>query len=127
MHQRSARAGDVARHESALLARCRASSRLPAERESDYPAHVDYRGETAPEVLVIHGSERTIDACRLHRVIDVVFHEDLSRLGSGQGPRNMAIVRHVALDRVRGAKGKHNLEVCRNSAAWNHTYIEASI
>jgi predicted transposase YbfD/YdcC len=29
---------------------------------------------------------------RLHWVLDVVFHEDLSRLRSGAGPQNMATV-----------------------------------
>ena len=34
---------------------------------------------------------------RLHWVLDVVFHEDLSRLRSGAGPQNMATVRHMAM------------------------------
>ena len=62
---------------------------------------------------------------RLHWVLDVVFHEDLSRLRSGYGPQNMATVRHVAMNLLRGPKDKHSLKVCRKSAAWDTSYLEA--
>ena len=64
---------------------------------------------------------------RLHWVLDVVFHEDLSRLRSGHGPQNMATVRHMALNLLRGAKDKHSFKVRRKSAAWDNTYLEALI
>ena len=62
---------------------------------------------------------------RLHWVLDVVFHEDLSRLRSGHGPRNMATVRHMALNLLRGARDKHSLKVRRKSVAWDTDYLEA--
>lgn len=62
---------------------------------------------------------------RLHWVLDVVFHEDLSRLRSGCGPQNMATVRHIALNLLRGATDKHSLKVRRKSAAWDTSYLEA--
>ena len=64
---------------------------------------------------------------RLHWVLDVVFHEDLSRLRSGHGPQNMATVRHTTLNLLRGANDKHSLKVRRKSAAWDDTYLEALI
>jgi predicted transposase YbfD/YdcC len=64
---------------------------------------------------------------RLHWVLDVVFHEDLSRLRSGTGPQNMATVRHMAMNLIRGAKDKHSLKVRRKSAAWDTNYLEAII
>ena len=64
---------------------------------------------------------------RLHWVLDVVFHEDLSRLRSGNGPQNMATVRHISLNLLRGAKDKHSFKVRRKSAAWDDTYLEAVI
>lgn len=64
---------------------------------------------------------------RLHWVLDVVLHEDLSRLRSGNGPHNMATVRHITLNLLRGAKDKHSLKVRRKSAAWDETYLEAVI
>ena len=62
---------------------------------------------------------------RLHWVLDVVFHEDLSRLRSGMGPQNMATVRHMAMNLLRGPKDKHSLKVRRKSAAWDTNYLEA--
>ena len=37
----------------------------------------------------------------LHWVLDVTFKEDLSRLRTGHGAKNMAVVRHFALNLVR--------------------------
>lgn len=62
---------------------------------------------------------------RLHWVLDVVFHDDLSRLRSGSGPQNMATVRHMALNLLRGARDKHSLKLRRKSAAWDTAYLEA--
>lgn len=62
---------------------------------------------------------------RLHWVLDVVFHEDLSRLRSGAGPQNMATVRHMAMNLLTGPKDKHSLKVRRKSAAWDTAYLEA--
>ncbi len=61
---------------------------------------------------------------RLHWVLDVIFHEDLSRLRSGTGPQNMATIRHMAMNLLQGAKDKHSLKVRRKSAAWDTTYLE---
>lgn len=62
---------------------------------------------------------------RLHWVLDVVFHEDLSRLRSGAGPQNMATVRHMAMNLLHMPKDKYSLKVRRKSAAWDTTYLEA--
>ncbi len=48
---------------------------------------------------------------RLHWVLDVVFHDDLARLRSGNGPQNMAVVKHMAMNLVRNPKDKHSLKV----------------
>jgi len=64
---------------------------------------------------------------RLHWVLDVVFHEDLSRLRSRHGPQNMATIRHIALNLLRGAKDKHSLKIRRKSAGWNTDYLETII
>lgn len=64
---------------------------------------------------------------RLHWLLDVVFHEDLSRLRSGAGPQNMATVRHMAMNLLRAPKDKHSLKVRRKSAAWDTAYLEAML
>ena len=62
---------------------------------------------------------------RLHWVLDVVFHDDLSRLRSGTGPQNMATVRHMAMNLLRTPNDKHSIKVRRKSAAWDTAYLEA--
>lgn len=61
---------------------------------------------------------------RLHWVLDVVFHDDLSRLRSGHGPENMAIVKHMAMNLVRQPNDKHSLKNRRKLAALSPDYLE---
>lgn len=64
---------------------------------------------------------------RLHWVLDVVFHDDLARLHSHNGPQNMAVVKHMALNLVRNPKDKHSLKVRRKLANLNPDYLETLI
>jgi predicted transposase YbfD/YdcC len=59
----------------------------------------------------------------LHWVLDVTFREDLSRLRKGHGAKNMAVVRHFALNLVRSANDKHSLKTRRKKAAWSDQYL----
>ncbi len=59
----------------------------------------------------------------LHWVLDVVFHEDQSRLRKGHGARNMAVVGHFALNLVRAVKDKKCLKLRRKRAVWDSQYI----
>jgi predicted transposase YbfD/YdcC len=59
----------------------------------------------------------------LHWVLDVTFKEDLSRLRVGHGARNMAVVRHFALNLVRQAKDKRAIKRRRKVASWNSHYL----
>lgn len=61
---------------------------------------------------------------RLHWVLDVIFHDDLSRLRSGHGPHNMAVIRHMAVNLIRSAKDKDSQKVRRKTAAWSTDYLE---
>lgn len=60
---------------------------------------------------------------RLHWTLDVVFHDDLVRLRTGNGPQNMAVVRHMAMNLVRAPKDKHSLKVRRKFANLNSDYL----
>lgn len=64
---------------------------------------------------------------RLHWVLDVVFHDDLARLRTGNGPQNMAVVKHMAMNLVRHPKDKHSLKVRRKLANLNPDYLETLI
>jgi predicted transposase YbfD/YdcC len=61
---------------------------------------------------------------RLHWVLDVTFNEDQSRLRKGFGARNMAVVRHFALNLVRTAKDKRSIKLRRKLAAWTPDYLD---
>ncbi|MGL5116348.1 MAG: ISAs1 family transposase [Beijerinckiaceae bacterium] len=54
----------------------------------------------------------------LHWTLDVVFHEDQSRLRKGEGAANMAVVRHFAFNLVRQAPGNAPLKRMRKRAGW---------
>lgn len=63
----------------------------------------------------------------LHWVLDVVFHDDLTRLRSGHGPANMAIIRHAAMNLLNQAKPTTSLKNRRKKAGWNPDYLEKLI
>ncbi len=60
---------------------------------------------------------------RLHWVLDVVFKDDQSRLRSGHGAKNMAVVRHFAINLARQAKDKKSIKLRRKLAGWNDKYL----
>jgi len=55
----------------------------------------------------------------LHWVLDVVFGEDRSRLRTGHGANNMAVIRHFAINAVRIATGKRSIKTTRKIAGWD--------
>ncbi len=61
---------------------------------------------------------------RLHWVLDVTFADDQSRLRKGNGARNMATVRHFALNLVRTATDRRSIKSRRKIAAWDTAYLE---
>jgi predicted transposase YbfD/YdcC len=60
----------------------------------------------------------------LHWVLDVTFREDLARVRKGHGARNMAVVRHFAVNIVRTANDKRSLKTRRKLAGWDPKYLE---
>jgi predicted transposase YbfD/YdcC len=62
---------------------------------------------------------------RLHWVLDVTFADDQSRLRKGHGARNMATVRHFALNLVRTASDKRSIKSRRKIAGWDPDYLDA--
>jgi predicted transposase YbfD/YdcC len=64
---------------------------------------------------------------RLHWVLDVVFHDDLARLRSANGPQNMAVVKHMAMNLARNPKDRHSLKVRRKLANLNPDYLPTLI
>lgn len=60
---------------------------------------------------------------RLHWVLDVVFGEDQARLRTGHGARNMAVVRHFAINLIRAVTDKKTLKLRRKAAGWDVRYL----
>lgn len=59
----------------------------------------------------------------MHRVLDVTFNEDQSRLRKGFGARNMAVVRHFAFNLVRSVTDRKSIKLRRKAAAWDNDYL----
>ena len=59
----------------------------------------------------------------LHWTLDVVFHDDQSRLRKGHGANNMAIVRHFAINLVRAVSDNRSIKLRRKRAGWSTDYL----
>jgi predicted transposase YbfD/YdcC len=59
----------------------------------------------------------------LHWTLDVTFNEDQSRLRTGHGAKNMAVVRHFALNLVRQCADKRSIKRRRKCAARDPEYL----
>lgn len=60
---------------------------------------------------------------RLHWVMDVVFHDDLMRLRTENGPANMATFRHAAINIIKQINDKASFKVRRKTIAWDDQYL----
>jgi len=59
----------------------------------------------------------------LHWVLDVTFGDDQSRLRTGHGARNMAVIRHFAINLIRTAKDKRSIKLRRKRAGWDPKFL----
>jgi len=59
----------------------------------------------------------------LHWVLDVTFADDQARVRKGHGARNMAVVRHFAINLVRAASDKKSIKRRRKIAGWNPDFL----
>jgi predicted transposase YbfD/YdcC len=59
----------------------------------------------------------------LHWVLDVTFGDDQSRVRKGHGAKNMAVVRHFAINLARTAKDKRSIRLRRKCAGWDPNYL----
>ena len=103
--------------------------RVEARTERGGKPHAETRYSIASATLSAASAARAIRGHwgienRLHWVLDVVFGEDQSRLRKGHGAKNMAVVRHFALNLVRAAKDKRSLKLRRKVAGWQPDYLD---
>ena len=58
----------------------------------------------------------------LHWALDVVFHEDNSRVLKGNAPENLNTLRKIALEILTHSPDKDSLKVRRKNAGWDDKY-----
>jgi predicted transposase YbfD/YdcC len=84
-----------------------------------------YRGSTkftAPNFADVVRAHWGVEN-RLHWVLDAAFDEDQCRLRTGNGPENMSIVRHLAMNLLRTTTTRVSLKTRRIKAGWNTDYL----
>ncbi len=102
------------RSRTELKDRCRTDTRY-------YISSANLTAEAAAQAVRGHwGIEN-----RLHWVLDVVFNEDQARLRTGHGAKNMAVVRHFALNLVRAVADKKSIKLRRKATGWDVRYLES--
>jgi predicted transposase YbfD/YdcC len=63
---------------------------------------------------------------RLHWALDLAFHEDSSRVCADHAPENLAIIRHIALNLLRGDPSRRiGLKNSRFKAALSDSYLRS--
>jgi predicted transposase YbfD/YdcC len=60
----------------------------------------------------------------LHWVLDVCFGDDASRVRTGHGPENFALLRRLALAVLKQQQDKHSIRGRRLIAGWDNGYLE---
>ena len=105
-----------------LRAETRVASAGSTRTETRY--FVSSRALTAAEAAAAVREHWAIEN-RLHWVLDVTFGDDQSRLRKGHGARNMATVRHFALNLVRAAADRRSIKSRRKLAGWSPDYLQA--
>ncbi len=85
-----------------------------------YVSSADLNAERAGQAVRGHWAIEN----SLHWVLDVTFGDDQSRLRKVYGAKNMATVRHFALNLVRAAKDKNSIKLRRKLATWTPAYLE---
>jgi predicted transposase YbfD/YdcC len=105
-----------------LRAQARVESRGETRTETRY--FISSRPLTATQAATAVRDHWAIENC-LHWVLDVTFTDDQSRLRKGHGARNMATVRHFALNLVRTITDKRSIKSRRKLAGWDPRYLHA--
>jgi predicted transposase YbfD/YdcC len=62
---------------------------------------------------------------RLHWRLDVTMHEDSDRTRLGNGPENLAVLRHMALNVMQKDKSKNSMRGKIMRAGWDDRYLAA--
>ncbi|NGX33955.1 MAG: hypothetical protein K1060chlam1_00299 [Candidatus Anoxychlamydiales bacterium] len=100
------------------------SIRIQGEKETTekryYISSLDGKVQEYAQAIRTHWG---IENC-VHWVLDVTFNEDKSRIRKGNGPENMAIVRHTVMNLIRGINdSKTSLKRRARRALYSDRYL----
>ena len=103
--------------------------RVEARIQRGEKAHAETRYYISSAPLTAEAAGRAVRGHwgiekRLHRVLDVTFNDDQSRLRKGFGAKNMAVVRHFTLNLVRAATDEKSVKLRRKVARWDTGYLD---
>ena len=88
--------------------------------ERYYISSLDQQAQRINEAVRAHWGIET----KLHWVLDIAFREDDSRIRKGYAPENMAILRHIAVNKLKNEKSfKRGIKAKRKKAGWNDEYL----
>lgn len=78
---------------------------------------------TATEALAASRTHWQVENS-LHWVLDIAFREDDSRVRKGNGPQNLAVLRHIALNSLKQeTTSKVGIKNKRLRAGWDNSYL----
>ena len=101
------------------LTRSRELNRKTTTETAYYLASSPLSAERFAEVTRAHwGIENS-----LHWVLDVVMNEDYARNRKDNGPKNLAVLRHIALNIIRKDTSKGSARVKFKRAAWSNDFL----
>jgi predicted transposase YbfD/YdcC len=105
------------------IGRVQAERRLGAERSSETRYYLLSQMMTAEAFGRAVRRHWSIEN-NVHWVLDVVFHEDLSRIRAGYAAENFAVLRHIALNVLKqGTSKRRGIRGKRLKAGWSNDYL----
>ena len=107
------------RVENARIIRKQEGHYLPAVKDNQLTS---YAGTAAEIAGFVRGHWAIENG--LHRVLDVVFREDRSRVRRGNAGANLAMIRRVATSLLRRAPGQGSHVTKCLKAGWDNSYIQ---
>ena len=60
-------------------------------------------------------------------MFDVVFHDDMMRLRTENGPANMVVVKHFILNLIKKIPDKASMKTRRKTLGWDNQYLHDAI
>jgi len=104
------------------IVRVQRERRFNGKLELETAYYISSLPNDAQCILAAIRTHWSIENC-CHWILDVIFHEDDSRLRVGNSPQNMALLRHLALNILKADDSKGSLRNKRYKAALDDTFL----